>query len=123
MGQDGKLTDKGKLAVAADKTTESALRIMSWARRRFGSELALENPQASLQMRPYMMKWEREQGLTKYVVHYCAYGHVYNKSTNIWTTRQGWTPEGKLRRWEMRRRRRVRGRVCESRNRVLHGNT
>ena len=68
--------------------------IMSWARQRFGSELALENPQASLQMRPYMIKWEKEQGLTRIVVHYCAYGHVYKKPTNIWTTRQGWTPKG-----------------------------
>ena len=93
-GLDGKLTEKGKLAVAADNMTRSALRIMSWARQRFGSELALENPQASLQMRPYMIKWEKELGLTKIVVHYCAYGHVYKKPTNIWTTRQGWTPKG-----------------------------
>ena len=48
----------------------------------------LPNPEGLLQCRPFMQRW-----LPKYKIHYCAYGHKYQKATMIWTDLE-WQPKG-----------------------------
>ena len=53
----------------------------------------MENPVGSLEKQVYMGKrWKQPRKLEE--VHYCAYGHVYNKPTHIWTNIYEWKPVG-----------------------------
>ena len=60
----------------------------------YGVHYAVENPRASLRMRPLMRSLLRSSRVRQELVNYCQYGHIYHKETNVWTT-VGWTPVGR----------------------------
>jgi hypothetical protein len=81
---------KYALAVAADKSVKHlAGLLMAVCECYYGCTFHLENPFGSLQHRPYMLDLLG----VPYTVDYCAYGHLYQKMTNIWTNID-WVPQG-----------------------------
>ena len=81
---------KYKKAVAADKSMRHLIGLLlSVCGRYAGCTYHIENPFGSLQCRPYMLEL---MGIPL-LVDYCAYGHIYMKSTNIWTNIE-WIPMG-----------------------------
>ena len=57
---------------------------------------SIENPRAALRRRPYMdvSKWNPCMNARLSTVDYCAYGYLYRKSTDIWTSLSSWSPRG-----------------------------
>jgi len=55
-----------------------------------------ENPRASLRCRPYMQicAWPRIVQVVRRTVDLCAFGHVYKKGTDLWTSLTSWRPTG-----------------------------
>ena len=55
-----------------------------------------ENPRASLRCRPYMQlcAWPRVVEVVHRTVDLCAFGHVYKKGTDLWTSLTNWMPQG-----------------------------
>ena len=54
---------------------------------------AIENPRASLRLRPLMLSLVQSERVQLELVNYCQYSHIFAKATNVWTT-VGWTPKG-----------------------------
>ena len=59
----------------------------------YGVHYAIENPRASLRMRPLMLSLVQSERVRLELVNYCQYNHIFAKETNVWTT-VGWTPKG-----------------------------
>jgi hypothetical protein len=55
--------------------------------------VAMENPAASLRMRPFVRLFELVLSLTRHTVNYCAYMAKVLKPTDIWVNFD-WTPQG-----------------------------
>ena len=116
-------TVKGKLAWQADESMRRTLAVLEyiWSvkvkhqkmtevekeaeAQRLGCfldlselELAVENPQGTLEVQKYMKEWELRgcgggRRVRRNDVDYCAYGHPYMKPTRIWSTGRHWTPK------------------------------
>ena len=86
----GGTTEKYEVAVRADRSVPHLVRLLLGVCARYeGCTYHLENPNGSLQYRPYMV---RLLGSPLYV-DYCSYGHWYQKTTNFWTN-VDWSPCG-----------------------------
>ena len=87
-------TKWGMMARRADRLvqrTQEVIRV--WSMKFPGMVWVMENPVGSLAKQVYMGKrWKQPRKLEE--VHYCAYGHVYNKPTHIWTNLYEWKPQG-----------------------------
>ena len=59
----------------------------------YGVHYAIENPRASLRLRPVMLSLVQSERVRLELVNYCQYNHIFAKDTNVWTT-VGWTPKG-----------------------------
>ena len=59
----------------------------------YGVHYAIENPRASLRMRPLMLSLVQSERVRLELVNYCQYSHIFAKATNVWTT-VGWEPKG-----------------------------
>jgi len=87
---------KGRQAELADTCMKFLLLFLVWAVEEWQVEWGLENPCGSLARREYMQSDKLERmGLAHkmHTVNYCAWRHIYNKATNVWTS-TGWEPEG-----------------------------
>ena len=90
-----KYSTKGREAHAADGMVKQAHKMARWAEQKKAAWY-MENPVGSLACRPYQRRWLLRAGkrMVRREVHYCAYRHVYNKPTHIWTNMTGWKPKG-----------------------------
>ena len=52
----------------------------------YGVHYAIENPRASLRMRPLMLSLVQSDRVRLELVNYCQYNHIFAKETNVWTT-------------------------------------
>ena len=86
-------TKWGRLAAQADRQVQLAIRMADWAETVLGAPYYLENPVGDLCKRPFMRMWERKRGVTRHMLHYCAYKHPFKKATHVWT-RMKWIPKG-----------------------------
>ena len=59
----------------------------------YGVHYAVENPRASLRMRPLMLSLVQSARVRLELVNYCQYSHIFAKDTKVQTT-VGWTPKG-----------------------------
>jgi hypothetical protein len=60
--------------------------IMRWAKSKNPHLIVvIENPQAQMQKSPDMIEFMKTFGLHKATVHYCAFGRLDKKPTNLWT--------------------------------------
>ena len=87
-------SDKHKMAKLHDRLVSNIL--TAWkcdADAGYHQSLFMENPVGFLQHRPFIKRAERMLQLVKNKVHYCAFGHVVKKPTNIWSNIQ-WSPQG-----------------------------
>ena len=57
----------------------------------YGVHYAIENPRASLRLRPLMLSLVQSERVRLDLVNYCQYNHIFAKDTNVRTT-VGWTP-------------------------------
>lgn len=90
---DGGSQEKYRKAKAADRTLKVGLAIIkAWRRRWPNMKSAIENPAEGMRYQRAMQEWERS-GYKRHKVEYCAYGHPYNKPTDIWTDLD-WAPAG-----------------------------
>ena len=87
-------TKWGLRAREADKLVKAVLLLIkAWDTRWPGLAWVLENPVGSLCRREYMQK----NKLPKHklvLIHYCAFNHIYNKPTHLWTNIMNWEPKG-----------------------------
>ena len=74
---------------------QRGIEVGNWFKAKLGAAFYMENPVGSLERRPYMVEWERQQGVVKHMVHYCAFDHWYMKPTNLWLSSEGWQPRGR----------------------------
>jgi len=60
--------------------------LMRWAKSKNPHLIVvIENPQAQMQKSPDMIEFMKTFGLHKATVHYCAFGRLDKKPTNLWT--------------------------------------
>ena len=59
----------------------------------YGVHYAIENPRASLRMRPLMLSLVQSERVRLELVNYCQYNHIFAKETNVRTI-VGLTPKG-----------------------------
>lgn len=59
-------------------------------------QFVFENPVGCMRRRPYaqLSAWPSEVSVCHKTVDYCAYGHRYRKSTDLWTSLTNWQPHG-----------------------------
>ena len=89
-------SQKGRMAATHDKLVQNILHAWLCDRDRGSKQVVfMENPVGFLSRRPFVQRYSSLLGLTRRTVHYCAYGHIFNKPTHIWTNARSWKPTGK----------------------------
>ena len=86
-------TVRGRLAKDHDELVKEWLAFAAHMRR-CGAVWFMENPEGSLQRRPYMRRQSQGVQLVMRLVHYCAFGRQDMKPTNVWTCVLSWVPVG-----------------------------
>ena len=94
----GDLSDLKVLKAVEHDRFLPRLQMMLAADRQRGLDynFVFENPRASLRCRPYMQiaAWPRVVEVVRRTVHLCAFGHIYKKATDLWTSLVQWEPRG-----------------------------
>ena len=94
----GDLSDLKVLKAVEHDRFLPRLQMMVAADRQRGLDynFVFENPRASLRCRPYMQMaaWPRVVEVVRRTVHLCAFGHIYKKATDLWTSLVQWEPIG-----------------------------
>jgi len=84
-----------RIALHDDNLVQHILSIFQHARESMPAvNVSLENPHGSLRLRPFMRRFESCRDVKCAHVDYCAYGYLYKKATDIWTTVLDWVPFG-----------------------------
>ena len=86
--------DKADKAALHDRLVQNVLQAWLTDREAGSRQLCfMENPVGFLSKRPFVERFSSLLGLTRELVHYCAYNHPFKKPTHIWTS-STWTPKG-----------------------------